>query len=453
MSPVWGAPATPARPSLLPSPGGRHTPRVDWGHSAVASARRVDRTAAVQAQFHEGCRSADVSKNPRVDDSGPTEMVAMTHFGFLSTYPPTRCGLATFTEALAEALTAGDAQPPTIVRVLDVRDGRLSPPVIGLIPTTADLISRNRVSMRTSVRALDKCDVAIIQHEYDIYGGPDGDEIIPLLRSLSTPAIVVLHTVLLEPTPHQRAVLDTVCRLAAIVVVMTDNARAILRRSYNVKESKVRVIPHGVTAPRAAPAIAHAGPKRILTWGLMTPGKGLEWGIRAIAQLRESTPSIEYVIAGRTHPKVLAREGERYRESLQQLIIDLDLTDVVTLDDRYLDPTQLAELVEGSDVVLLPYDARDQATSGVLAEAVAAGVPVVATGFPHAVELLGRGAGLIVEHEDPDSIAAAIRLVFEEDGAAERMRDAALRDAQDSSWPAVAERYRAIVDRLVAVAA
>jgi glycosyltransferase involved in cell wall biosynthesis len=378
----------------------------------------------------------------------------MTHFGFLSTYPPTRCGLATFTEALAEALTAGDPQQATIVRVLDVRDSRLStPPVIGRIPTSADLISRNRVSMRTSVRALDQCDVAIIQHEYDIYGGPDGDEIIPLLRSLSTPAIVVLHTVLLAPTPHQRAVLDTVCRLAAIVVVMTDNARAILRRSYNVKESKVRVIPHGVTVPSAAPAIAHAGPKRILTWGLITPGKGLEWGIRAIAQLRETTPSIEYVIAGRTHPKVLVREGERYREALQQLITDLDLADVVTLDDRYLDPTQLAELVEGSDVVLLPYDSRDQATSGVLAEAVAAGVPVVATGFPHAVELLGRGAGLIVEHEDPDSIAAAIRMVLEGEGAAKGMRDAALRDAQDSSWPAVAERYRAIVDRLVAVAA
>jgi glycosyltransferase involved in cell wall biosynthesis len=205
--------------------------------------------------------------------------------------------------------------------------------------------------------------------------------------------------------------------------------------------------------PRTAPAVAHAGPKRILTWGLITPGKGLEWGIRAIAQLRDTAAPIEYVIAGQTHPKVLAREGERYREALQQLIIDLDLVGVVTLDDRYLDPTQLAALVEESDVVLLPYDSRDQATSGVLAEAVAAGVPVVATGFPHAVELLGRGAGLIVEHEDPDSIAAAIRMILDAEGTADHMREAALRDAQDSSWPAIAERYRAIVDRLVAVAA
>ena len=175
----------------------------------------------------------------------------MTHFGFLSTYPPTRCGLATFTEALAGELAMDDAREPVIVRVLDVRDSGPSPAVFGRVPTTTELIARDRVSMRTAVRALDGCDVAIVQHEYGIYGGPDGDEIIPLLRSLSTPAIVVLHTVLSEPTPHQRAVLETVCKLAATVVVMTDNAREILNRSYNVKPSKVRVIPHGVPVPRA----------------------------------------------------------------------------------------------------------------------------------------------------------------------------------------------------------
>jgi len=138
-------------------------------------------------------------------------MVTMTHFGFLSTYPPTRCGLATFTEALAGELAMDDAREPVIVRVLDVRDSRPSPAVVGRIPTSTELIARDRASMRVAVRALDVCDVAIVQHEYGIYGGHDGDEIIPLLRSLSTPAIVVLHTVLVAPTPHQRAVLETVC--------------------------------------------------------------------------------------------------------------------------------------------------------------------------------------------------------------------------------------------------
>ncbi len=377
----------------------------------------------------------------------------MTHFGFLSTYPPTRCGLATFTEALASSLVEVGEREPTIVRVLDVRESGPAPAVFGRVPTTTELISGNRVSMRASVRALETCDVAIVQHEYGIYGGSDGDEIIPLLRSLSTPAIVVLHTVLIEPTPHQRNVLDTVCRLAVSVVVMTDNARDILRRTYNVKDSKIRVIPHGVSVPRAASTTARTGPKRILTWGLISEAKGLEWGIRAMAELRDILPPVEYVIAGQTHPKVLAREGERYRESLQQLIVDLDLADTVTLDDRYLDATQLEELVGSADVVLLPYESRDQATSGVLVEAVAAGVPVVATGFPHAVELLGRGAGLIAQHADPASMAAAIRTIVEADETAERMREAARRDAQELSWPSVAEKYRAIADRLVAVAA
>ena len=295
--------------------------------------------------------------------------------------------------------------------------------------------------------------MAIVQHEFGIYGGPDGDEIIPLLRSLSTPAIVVLHTVPISPTPHQRAVLDTVCRLAASVVVMTDNARAILRKSYNVKDSKIRVIPHGVPVPHVRSTTGNAASTRILTWGLISPAKGLEWGIRAIAQLRDVVPPMEYVIAGQTHPKVVAHEGERYRESLQQLIHDLDLAATVTLDDRYLDARQLGELVSSAGVVLLPYESRDQATSGVLVEAVAAGVPVVATGFPHAIELLGRGAGLIAQHEDPESMAAAIRAIVETEGMAERMRDAARRDAQDLSWPSVAEQYRAIADRMVAVAA
>lgn len=376
----------------------------------------------------------------------------MTRFGFLSTYPPTRCGLATFTEALAGSLAVGELHTPTIVRVLDVMDSRRGVEDLVRIPSTVELVARNRVTMRAAVRALDECDVAIVQHEYGIYGGIDGDEIIPLLRSLSTPAIVVLHTVLSAPTAHQRVVLDTVCKLAANVVVMTDNASEILMRTYSVKRSKIRVIPHGVPV-RKARAAEHSGPKRVLTWGLLSPGKGIEWGIRAVAQLQDAGAPVEYVIAGQTHPKVLAREGERYREALQRLIDDLHVADVVTLDDRYLDDAQLAEQVARADVVLLPYDSRDQATSGVLIEAVAAGIPVVATGFPHAVELLGRGAGVIARHQDAQSMSQAIRTILGAEVTARQMHEAALRDTQDASWPAVAKQYRALAGRMVAIAA
>ena len=397
--------------------------------------------------------SADVSSHPPSIDSGPTEMVVMTHFGFLSTYPPTRCGLATFTEALAGALASDGSDEPTIVRVVESRELTRGPLVIGRVPTTTEMITGNRVSMRGAVRALNACDVAVIQHEYGIYGGPDGDEIIPLLRSLSTPAIVVLHTVLREPTRHQRMILETVCRLADTIVVMTENARDILRTSYATKLSKIRVIPHGVPAQHAPSAVRGEGPKRVVTWGLISPAKGLEWGIRAMAQLRDTAPSIEYVIAGQTHPKVVARNGERYRESLQALIAELGLEHIVTLDDRYLDAPQLVDLIASADVVLLPYESREQAASGVLIEAVAAGIPVVATGFPHAVELLGRGAGLIAEHGDPASMADAIGTIIGAEETARQMHEAALRDTRDSSWPAVAEQYRAIGGRLRAAAA
>ncbi|ANJ27971.1 glycosyltransferase [Agromyces aureus] len=377
----------------------------------------------------------------------------MTRFGFLSTYPPTRCGLATFTEALSGALSGDGTPEATIVRVLDASDERSAPNVIGRIPNTRELIAGDTVSMVASVRALEACDVAIVQHEYGIYGGPDGDEVVPLLRTLGTPTIVVLHTVLAAPTRHQREVLEAVCDAAAAVVVMTQNAHDILMRTARVAATKVRVIPHGVPVQHAASAPGRNSTKRVLTWGLISPGKGLEWGIRAIAELSGLSSPVEYVIAGQTHPKVLAHEGERYREALQALIAELGLDASVTMDDRYLDAAQLAELVTTADVVLLPYDSRDQATSGVLVEAIAAGVPVVATGFPHAVELLSGGSGLIARHGDPESMAAAIRTIVETDETARQMHEAALRDAHDSSWPVVGERYRALAVQITAARA
>lgn len=373
----------------------------------------------------------------------------MIRFGFLSTYPPTRCGLATFTESLASALIGSPGVEADIVRVLDEPEERpLS--VLGAHSTiTADLVAGDTASMAGAARALNACDV-VVQHEYGIYGGPDGDEVIQVLRALDLPSIVVLHTVLASPSDHQREVLDEVCELAAAVVVMTENASALLAAHYAVAIEKVVVIPHGVpvwdrTAPRPA-----AARKRVLTWGLISPGKGIEWGIRAIAQLRDTGLDVEYVVAGQTHPKVLAQFGESYREMLGALADELGLDDAVTLDDRYLDATQLAELVRSADVVMLPYDSRDQAASGVLVEAIAAGVPVVATAFPHAIELLSGGAGVVVAHEDPTALAGALRTVLSETETAERMHRAALRDAQQTSWPEVAAQYRGLATRVMA---
>jgi glycosyltransferase involved in cell wall biosynthesis len=306
-------------------------------------------------------------------------------------------------------------------------------------------------SVEAAIAALNACDVAIVQHEYGIYAGPDGDEIVPLLRRLSVPVIVVLHTVLAAPTPSQRTVLEAVCAASASVVVMSDNAAAVLTSGYRVDAAKVSVIPHGVSAEPLADAVHDRAIKRVVTWGLMSEGKGLEWGIRAVALLRNQQIPVEYVISGRTHPKVLEKEGERYRQRLEQLVVELGLQGAVRIDGRYLAPRELARLRASADVVLLPYMSQEQATSGVLAEAVAAGIPVVATRFPHAVEMLSGGAGLLVDHSDPESIADALRRILTSDDTARAMHESGLRDAHVAGWPAVADRYRLLAATLSSV--
>ena len=186
----------------------------------------------------------------------------------------------------------------------------------------------------------------------------------------------------------------------------------------------------------------------MLTWGLLGPGKGIEHAIDAVAGLRDLHP--RYLVIGKTHPKVAEQYGEEYREGLRERIAAHDVGDLVELDDRYPSVAELAELVAGADVVLLPYDSRDQVTSGVLIEAVAAGRPVVSTAFPHAVELLGDGTGLVVPQGDPVALEAALRRALAEPGLAEQMASRAAHKAPDLLWSAVGARYRSIAGALVA---
>jgi glycosyltransferase involved in cell wall biosynthesis len=335
-----------------------------------------------------------------------------------------------------------------IVRVLDEPAPR-SEGRFAKHPVIAELIGGDPASIDASVRALNGLDLVIVQHEYGIYGGPDGDEIVATLSAVSAPTIVVLHTVLDDPSPGQKAVLEQLARLATSLVVMTEAAHEILGRRYDVAMSKVSVIPHGVSPSLPSGHVKKDARKRVLTWGLIGPGKGLEWGIRAMAELRDLGP--EYLIVGKTHPKVLLHEGEAYRERLLGIVDELGLGELVRFVDDYPDRHELAALVASADVVLLPYDSRNQVTSGVLVEAVSAGKPVVSTGFPHSIELLSTGAGVIVEHESPSAIANAVRAVLEHDGAA--MAEAASKVTLEATWSDVAARYRALAETILAVRA
>jgi glycosyltransferase involved in cell wall biosynthesis len=366
-----------------------------------------------------------------------------TRFGFVSTYPPTLCGLATFTSALSAELGTGD-DVARVVRLVEAAQPRPGAEVVG------QWVAGSRDGAAKAARVLNDGDIAIVQHEYGVYGGPDGDEILPLLAAVEIPTVVVLHTVLGTPSAHQREVLEAIAQRADAVVVMTASGYQRLGTGYTLDMGKVSVIPHGasVRSPSRAPIFRSATPV-VLTWGLLGPGKGIEWVVEAMASLRDLRPAPRYLVAGQTHPKVLLREGEAYRTRLNQLSGELGLAATVQLDSRYRDGASLAELVRSADVVVLPYDSTDQVTSGVLIEAVAAGKPVIATGFPHAVELLGGGAGLLVPHRDPAAIADALRTVLTQRGRAAQMGKAAAATAPDLLWPAVAERYRELAEGLI----
>ena len=372
-------------------------------------------------------------------------------YGFLSTFPPTQCGLATFSQALFQYLTSS-ADGSGIIRVLDPSEPGGGDGVVG------HLVSGSRLSMLATAAELNRYDVAVIQHEYGIYGGRDGEQVLDVLTRLHIPTIVVLHTVLSSPTPHQRSLLERIADAADTVVVMSRIAATRLFDGYLVDSSKVEVIAHGAHTrtpafdPRPEPSIAPRGPM-ILSWGLLGPGKGLEWAIDSLAHLRDLIPVPRYLIAGQTHPKVLERDGEAYRESLMQRAADRGVAGMVRFDPAYRDSASLLRLVHSADVVVMPYDSSEQATSGVLIEAVAALRPVVATGFPHARELLGNGSGLLVEHRDPVGIAAALRRVLTEPGLAARMSASAARIAPGLAWTGVAERYRTVAANLLAARA
>ncbi len=367
-------------------------------------------------------------------------------YGFLSTYTPTECGLATFTAALARELRTGpDAGHIGVVRVVDRLERSARPEIVHHLVTSAPGGEAEAADI------LDGFDAVVVQHEYGIYGGPDGDQVLGVLERMTVPVIVVLHTVLVDPTPHQREVLERVLATANAVVTMTPTARRRLLQGYPADPARVALIPHGAADNRLSSDEVAPAPTRptILTWGLLGPGKGVEWVVDALGGLRDLEPEPRYLVVGQTHPRVVEREGQSYRLGLIRRARELGVGHLVEFDDRYLTVPALGRLVAQADVVILPYDSREQVTSGVLVEALASGKPVIATSFPHAVEMLGAGTGLIVPHGDSTAMAAALRRVLTEPGLAAHLSAQAASVAPQLLWPAVADRYRALARELV----
>lgn len=361
----------------------------------------------------------------------------------VGTYPPTACGLATFTSNLRAAIDSPEhGWQVDVIRLVDQRV-----PMDGQV--VDEWVTGDLSSLSASIGTMSRYDAVVLQHEYGLFGGPDGEEVLALAYALEVPLVVVLHTVLLAPNPNERKILEHLASSATAIVVQSEAARSRLFAVHGIDGARVTVVPHGA----AANFVPFRPPQTVptaLTWGLLGPGKGVEHAIRAIAALRRRGRDVGYLVAGQTHPKVRSYAGEVYRRSLEDLAGELGVEDLVSFDDAYRDWDSLRALVRAADVVLLPYDSRDQVSSGVLVEAVASAKPVVATRFPHAEELLARHAGMTVPHGDATAMADALAHVLFEPGVAERMASAARREAEALLWPSVGAAYRGLIEEVLA---
>ena len=386
----------------------------------------------------------------------------------VSTYPPRACGIGTFAADVRSALLGLD-EIDRVEKVVIVNDPS-RPQRPGVTATIAQAVRGDYARAARILGHLD-VDVVLLQHEYGIFGGRDGDYVASLVEELSQPLVVTLHTVLSEPTAHQAVVLAALCRQAERVIVMTDTARDLLVTSKACEDGKIRVVPHGAPTLLAQRATDYAqertatggaaardaygaeGERFVLsTFGLLSPGKGIETVIEALPAIVERHPEVLYVVAGRTHPDIARREGERYRLTLEQAVLDLGLEDNVEFDDRFLAIREIADLLAATDVFVTPYRGREQISSGALTFGIAAGCGVVSTPYWYAQDMLSSGAGEIVPFADPAALAGAVCRFIEEPERLAAARAEARRIGAQLAWPSVAEATAGVLREAVELA-
>jgi len=391
---------------------------------------------------------------PRRGEILPGRVVTEMRTAIFATYPPRACGIAAFAADLRAALLG----VPEIddARVVAVINEPLDPQPPEVSMTVRQEVREDYVRAARVLGRLD-LDAVLLQHEYGIFGGPDGEYVLSFARELAQPLVVTLHTVLSRPTIRQLRVLAEVCEQAVLVTVMTETAVRLLGDLGVCDESKLRIVPHGAPASLGDAAARPAGRDlegRFLlsTFGLLSPGKGLETAIRALPDVVERHPEVLYLIGGRTHPEVARRQGERYRLDLERLIEELGVCDHVEFDDRYLSVEELGGLLASTDVFVTPYRNREQVASGTLTFAIAAGCAAISTPYWYAEDLLSSGAGRFVPFDDPRALARAISDYIEDPQALAAARAEARRIGVHLGWPSVAGATAGVLGEAVALA-
>jgi glycosyltransferase involved in cell wall biosynthesis len=405
---------------------------------------------------------ADAADSPSSGEHPSPALIAPplslpTRIAFVGNYLPRQCGIATFTTDLCSAIAAEFGNSRLFaIPVNDPDSNYQYPDRVRIEITQEDIASYERAAEFLNFNGND---LVCLQHEYGIFGGVAGSHILVLLRKLKMPLVTTLHTVLREPDRNQRAVLDEISRLSDRLIVMSEHARHLLCEVYGVPAWKIDLVPHGVPdLPFMDPNYFKdlfniQGKSVLLTFGLLSPNKGIENVIRALPSILEAHPNLVYIVSGATHPHIRRREGERYRESLQALAVECGVASQVTFNNRFVSNEEMIEHVGAADIYITPYRQEAQVVSGTLAIALGAGKAIISTPYWHAKELLADRRGAIVPFDDPAAIAEAAIGLLNNDADRHAMRKRAYLYSRGTTWPKTARAYmdsfqRARVERM-----
>jgi glycosyltransferase involved in cell wall biosynthesis len=376
------------------------------------------------------------------------ELSLLGRLAFVGNSLPRRCGIATFTTDLQQAMEQlRPHEPSCIVAMTDAGHTYDYPPAVGL-----QINDRNLEGYEQAAHALNaaRCEVVSLQHEFGIFGGEAGAHILALTSRLTMPLVTTLHTVLSQPDSTQRCVLEEIVDTSSRVIVMAEKGRELLRSVYRAPAEKIEVIPHGtpdcafVEPDEAKAALGFAGRPVILTFGLLSPSKGIEVMIEAMPEILRTSTTAVYVVLGATHPNLIRDQGEAYREGLMRRAQELAVEDHVVFLDRFVDQVTLLRFISMCDVYATPYLNEAQMTSGTLAYSFGLGKAIVSTPYWHAQELLAEGRGILVPFGDPTALGRETAALLSDDRRRLAMRERAHAAGRSMIWPRIAERYRAV---------
>jgi glycosyltransferase involved in cell wall biosynthesis len=380
------------------------------------------------------------------------EFLNHVNITYISTYPPQECGIATFTRDLQSAIAKYTPfSDPSIIAVSGEASIEAYPKIVKFRVQKQNLQSYIEAASFVNDSG---ANAVSLQHEYGIFGGEDGEYILEFLKRLKVPIIATLHTVLFNPSPNQRRIVQEIAGMSGALVVMVQMGKEMLMNSYGVPAEKVVVIRHGVpNVHRIRPSVVKKTlnvPDHtvISTFGLISRGKGIEYAIQAMPEVVKKKPKALYLVLGETHPGVRNYEGESYRKELLQLVSDLGMEEHVRFNNRFLSLDELISYLCATDVYVTPYINRDQICSGTLAYALGCGKAIISTPYLYSEEVLSKGRGILVDFKNPGEIAQQIIYILENPAVREQMETRAYRYGRRSAWFNVAIDYLDLIHRL-----